>query len=68
MLKTIKVDGMQCDKCASAIQNTLEKMDNITKVFVDLENKEVKIEYDEELNMDLIREKINNLGFLVLDR
>ncbi|MBQ8891764.1 MAG: heavy-metal-associated domain-containing protein [Bacilli bacterium] len=65
MQKIIKVDGMKCDKCASRVKDCLEKIDNIEKVLVDLETKEVKIEYKEEFDIDLIKEKINDLGYLV---
>ena len=63
MEKIIKVNGMKCDKCAIRVANCLNSLENISNTNVDLNTKEVKIEYDNKIDLDLIEEKINDLGF-----
>lgn len=67
MKKIIKVDGMHCDKCVSRVKKCLESIDNIRIVDVILENKEVVIEYDNNIDLNLIKEKIDDLGFEVIN-
>ena len=63
MVKIIKVSGMKCSKCAATIKDKLAKIDGINKIDIDLEKKEVKIEYSMEVDFNSIYEKINDLGF-----
>ena len=67
MKKIILVDGIKCDKCVSRIKKKLENIDNIKNVLVNLNTKEVTIEYNKEIELDKIYENINNLGFNVID-
>jgi len=65
MKKILEIEGMKCDKCTSRIKSALENMDNIKSVDVSLENKEAIIEYDKDINLEIINETINDLGFKV---
>ena len=66
MKKIILIDGMKCENCANRIKMSLEKIDNILNVNVNLDTKEVVIEYDKEINNYLIEEVINDLGFIFM--
>ena len=63
MKKIIKIDGMKCDKCVSRIKNHLENVFGIKRIDIKLENKEAIIEYDSDIDLDLVKESIEDLGF-----
>jgi copper chaperone CopZ len=63
-IKTIiKVDGMSCMHCASNVKTSLEKLDNIKKVDVNLSKKEVTIISTSKLNEEEIKNVIENLEY-----
>ncbi|NIQ01458.1 MAG: copper ion binding protein, partial [Nitrospinaceae bacterium] len=43
----LKVEGMSCDHCVQTIQKALGKLPGVDKVQVNLEGKEVAVDYDE---------------------
>ena len=62
---SITVDGMT-DDSIEKINKALERINGVEKVMVNLENKKVIIEYDEEkINERLIKETIEDEGFKV---
>jgi copper chaperone len=62
--KALKVEGMTCQHCVQTITEALGEIGGTNKVSVDLENKEVQVEYnDEETNLQEISEKIIKVGF-----
>ena len=65
MKKIIEIDGMHCNNCTIRVKNSLENIDNIKKVEVNLENGEASIEYENNVNFDLIKDTIDDLGFEV---
>lgn len=65
--QVINVDGMSCSHCAKKVENSLKEIDGVIKVRVNLEKKEVIITSKTELSLDLLREKINSLGYKFLD-
>lgn len=67
-IKTIiKIDGMSCIHCANKVKTTLLKIDNIKKVKVDLAKKEATIISNEKLDINKIKEKIEQLDYKVID-
>ncbi len=60
-MQTIKVDGMRCGHCSSAVQKALEEAKAVN-VSVNLEKKEVQ--YDGELDPSKAKEIIDDLGFV----
>ncbi|MFB9860775.1 copper chaperone CopZ [Salinicoccus siamensis] len=46
--KTIKVEGMTCGHCKSAVEGALNELDGITSANVDLEADKVDVEYDDQ--------------------
>lgn len=61
-MDTIKVSGMSCQHCVSAVTEALEKIEGIEKVVVDLPTNSVSFE-----NNGVVREKIrtaiSQIGF-----
>ncbi len=63
----IKIDGMHCDHCVKSVTKALESIDGVSKVKVDLETKEAIITSKVNLDLNLIKEKITDLNFKVID-
>lgn len=65
----IKVEGMKCEHCKEKVINTLIKLDEIKKVNVNLDKKEVTIvpEKNKEINLDKIKNIINDLGYKYME-
>ena len=64
--KTIKVEGMHCEKCSSRIKESLKAIPDIIKVNVNLNNKEVEIISKKEIEENLIKDNIEKLGYKVI--
>jgi copper chaperone len=62
--ESLKVEGMTCQHCVETITETLGKIVGTNKVAVDLDKKEVQIDYnEEETNLKEISVKIVEMGF-----
>ena len=66
-LLILKVNGMTCRHCEMTIENSLKEIENITDVIADREKKMVKIYYEYELDLEKIKNIIEENGFKVLD-
>lgn len=59
------VENMHCNGCAKRIEESLKKNKDIKKVKINLNTKEVTITSTNELDINNIKETINNLGYNV---
>ena len=65
--ETLTVEGMTCQHCVKTITDALNGQSGVYKVGVDLDKREVKIEYDEEkTTLKQISGRIVDLGFELL--
>ena len=65
--RTLNVEGMTCDHCVQTIKEAVSNLAGISRVEVDLENKQVAVEYDKALvKLDSITDKIVEIGFEVI--
>ena len=65
--QTLNVEGMTCDHCVQTIKEAVNNLVGISRVEVDLENKQVAVEYDKALvKLDSITDKIVDIGFEVI--
>jgi len=62
-MKTVRVKGISCQHCAKTVKKTLEEIDGITNVAVDLETGEVTFEETRPVDNELVREKIKKAGY-----
>lgn len=61
---TYKVPGMSCEHCKRAISLSLEDLDGIKNVDIDLSAKTVKIEFDEtKVEEENLKEAIEDAGY-----
>jgi len=59
----IKIEGMKCEHCANSVKNALEKIDNVKSVKVNLKSNEAVISYNKNIDINIVKEKINELGY-----
>jgi len=66
MNKILNVDGITCERCVDTIKKAVEILDGIFSVDVDIEKKQVLVEFDEKMAKpkDLV-DKIEGVGFEV---
>ena len=63
---TIKVKGMMCTGCENRVINALSSLDNVKNVEASHIEGTVKVILNEEISIDIIKEKIEDLGFEVI--
>jgi len=62
--ESLKVEGMTCQHCVQTITEALKNLNGLNTVHVDLDKKEVSVEYDEnETSQQEISDKIVEVGF-----
>lgn len=64
---TIEIEGMKCEHCKKNVEELLLSFDNVLKTKVDLEKKKVTITYKDILNLELIKLKIEEMGYKVVE-
>jgi len=62
-MKTVKIRGMSCQHCVRTVKKTLEEIDGITNVAVDIGTGQATFEEVHPVDGDLIREKIKKAGY-----
>ena len=64
--QVIKVEGMTCGHCVETVTQAVQSLEGIQKVTVDLEKKEVTLDYDEQkVGLESISARITGVGFAV---
>ena len=63
----LNVEGMMCEGCEKRIEKALKDIKEVKKVKAYHENGKVKIESEKELDINIIKEHIENIGFKVLN-
>lgn len=61
----LNVDGMSCSHCEECIKNSLEKLNGVKEVFVDLKGKTVSLKF-ENILLDEIKQTIEEQGYDVI--
>lgn len=59
----IKVNGMSCEHCAKAVTAGLKKIDGVKSVKVSLKDNKVTINHKKDLDISLVENTINDLGY-----
>lgn len=62
----IKVKGMHCSGCENRIKKVLELLDEVESVSASSSEGEVIVTLNKEINLELIKEQIEDLGFEVI--
>lgn len=61
----IIVDNLKCGGCAATIKKELKKLVGIVDVKVIPEQSEVDITHDDDANLNVVKERLNELGYPV---
>ena len=61
----IKVEGMVCNGCENRIQNVLKTIEGVENVIANHINGTVTVTHKEEVSENIIKEKIEDIGFKV---
>lgn len=62
---TIKVDGMVCGGCENRVKNAVSTIDGVESVIADHNTGIVTVTSKEDLDVNQIKEKIEDIGFEV---
>lgn len=65
MEMTFKVEGMMCGGCENRVQNALKTIDGVENVVASHTNGTVKVTLNKELDKNVIKEKIEDIGYEV---
>ena len=66
MNKILNVDGITCEHCVATIKEAVGILDGVLRVDVDIEQKQVVVEFDEKLaKLEDLIDKIEEVGFEV---
>ena len=62
----LKVTGMACGGCENRIQNTVKTIDGVEEAYANHNDETVKIVAKEDVLVETIKEKIEDIGFTVV--
>ncbi len=62
---TLAVDGMMCSGCENRVRNVISKIDGVTDIKVSYEKGIVVLVLEDNINIQSVKDKIINLGYLV---
>ncbi|MFA8439799.1 heavy metal translocating P-type ATPase [Pueribacillus sp. YX66] len=67
--KTLQITGMTCAACANRIEKGLSKLDGVEEANVNFALERSTVIYDpEKTSVDLLKEKIGNLGYSIIEQ
>lgn len=61
----LKVEGMVCGGCEKRVVNALSDLQGVSEVIANYQNGTVLVKMTEEVDLEVIKEKIDDLGFEV---
>lgn len=65
-VSVFNVNGMTCSNCMDLVRSAVSAIDGVNNVNVDLETRQVKVDYDSKITNDTqIKTAINNMGYKV---
>ena len=59
----IKVEGMMCSHCKKRVEDCASSFNNVISCEASVERKELRVVYQDELDVEGIIQKINNQGY-----
>ena len=62
----IKVEGMMCNGCENRVQNAIKEIDGVEDVVASHVNKTVTVTLNDEIDEQVINEKIEDIGYEVI--
>ena len=65
--KTISIEGMHCEHCAKKVESTLNSIEGVDKVKVNLSKKEAIITSKVEIDNQAIQDSFKELDFTITE-
>lgn len=62
-ISVIKVDGMHCPLCTTAVKKAIKELDGVEKVSAILNTKEVTVTYNEKVKLEEILSAIKTTSY-----
>lgn len=62
----IKVEGMVCNGCENRVVNALKLVNGVQEVKASFQEGTVSIQMSEDVSLETLEEKIENIGFTVV--
>lgn len=66
MEKTMKIDGMMCDRCSGRVRKALEAVEGVEEALVSHENGTATIKCADSVTDAALKEAVENQGFDVI--
>lgn len=66
-VKVYRVEGMTCDHCKNAVTQELSALDGVSAVDVSVEAGTATVTSEQELGIDIVREAIDEAGYVLVD-
>lgn len=63
----LKIEGMMCSGCENRVKNALKNIEGVENVLADHTNKIVKITLQKNIEENILKERIEELGFEIIE-
>jgi copper ion binding protein len=60
----LKVEGMSCQHCVSAVTEALDSLPGVEKVKVDLKKGEAKVKHAADVTLQTLKDAVTEAGFI----
>ena len=67
IIKTLFIDGMSCGHCSKRVEQALKSVDGVKSVDVSLEEKKVDIKLKTDIDNEILKAVVEDIGFEVID-
>ena len=64
----LNVDGMMCEGCENRVKNVLSQIDGVESVVASHKEKIVKVTLSHDLDENVIKERIEDIGYEVINK
>lgn len=65
--KIIEIEGMSCGHCTKKVEMALKDLKEVKRVNISLENKNAEIVLKKEIEDDILKNLIEDLGYKVIN-
>ena len=67
MKETLKVEGMTCSCCVGKVEKSVNQLDGVSSIEIDVDNEEVQVDLNKDtVTLDQVKEKIEAEGYKVV--
>lgn len=67
IIKTIEIEGMSCGHCSKKVETALKDLKEVKSVNVSLENKKAEVVLKQEIENNILKNLIEELGYKVIN-